>query len=180
METDLTISEGNQLFGLIGTTLNAMLKARKKELEPTGLSITQTWALWSLVIMDGPTTVGEMSQVMDRDHQSTSQLLKRMEKDGLVERRKGPHKASPIAVAITAKGFQSLQSALEMSRIIDGIASCLSQGERDELRRYLERLREKAIAETALHSHLPTPFGVGSGVGGSKVGLGAEAAESKQ
>jgi DNA-binding MarR family transcriptional regulator len=180
METNLTISEGNQLFGLIGTTLNAMLKARKKELEPTGLSIAQTWALWSVVIMGRPTTVAEMSQVMDRDHQTTSQLLKRMERDGLVERRKGPHKASPIAVAITAKGFQGLQHALEMSRIVDGIVSCLSDGERDDLRRYLERLREKAIAEAALHSHLPTPFGVGSGVGGSKAGHVAEAAEGNR
>ena len=180
METDLSISEGNQLFGLIGTTLNAMLKARKKELEPTGLSITQTWALWSLVIMGGPTTVAEMSQVMDRDHQSMSQLLKRMEKDGLVERRKGPHKASPIAVAITDKGFQSLQRALEIGRIIDGIASCLSEGERNDLRGYLERLREKAVAETALYSHLPTPFGVGSSVGGSKAGHVADAAEGER
>jgi DNA-binding MarR family transcriptional regulator len=111
-----------------------------------------------------------MAQIMDRDHQTTSQLLRRMEKDGLVERRRGPHKASPIAAAITSKGRRTLQGALEMSQIIDDIVSCLSEDERDSLRQYLERLRESAIAKAALHLHLPTPLGMGPGVGSSRVG----------
>ncbi len=157
MEIDLTMSEGSQLFSLLATTYNAILRARKKELEPSGVSMRQTMALWGLKIMERPTTVAEMSQIIDRDHQTTSQLLKRMEKEGLLERRKGSHKGSPITAVLTPKGEDAFRRTFEIYEVIDEIMSCLSTGERDNLRAYLERLREKAIAKGALYPPLPGP-----------------------
>ena len=60
-QTDLTMSEGGQLFSLLGTTYNAMLRARKKELEPTGVSLRHGMALWALKVMGRPTTIAELS-----------------------------------------------------------------------------------------------------------------------
>jgi DNA-binding MarR family transcriptional regulator len=103
-------------------------------------------------------TVAEMSQIVDRDHQTTSQLLKRMERAGLVERRRGPHKRSSITVALTPKGEKTFQQAYERYEVHDEIVSCLSPDERDKLRLYLVKLREKAIAKSALYPTLPGPL----------------------
>jgi len=158
MEIDLTMSEGTQLFTLLGTTYNAMLRARKKELEPSGVSMRQTMALWGLKIMGRPTTVAEMSQIIDRDHQTTSQLLKRMEKEGLLERRKGPLKKSPITAVLTSKGEKAFRRTYERYEVFDEIASCLSSEEQYNMKEYLKKLREKAIAEGALYPPLPEPL----------------------
>lgn len=158
MEIDLTLSGGSQLFSLLGTTYNAILRARKKELEPSGVSMRQTMALWGLKIIGRPTTVTEMSQIIDRDHQTTSQLLKRMEKEGLLERRKGSHKRSPITVVLTSKGEDAFRRTFERYEVFDEISSCLSPEEQDKLKEYLKRLREAAIAKSALYPPLPGPL----------------------
>jgi len=158
MEIDLTMSEGSQLFSLLGTTYNAMLRARKRELEPSGVSLRQTMALWGLKVMDRPTTIAEISQIIDRDHQTTAQLLKRMEKEGLLERLKGPHKRSTITVVLTPKGEDAFRRTFERYEAFDEISSCLSSEELDTLKGYLKRLREQAIAKSALYPPLPGPL----------------------
>ncbi len=164
METDVTLSPGTQLFSLLATTYNAMLRARKKELEPSGISFRRTTVLWCIHIMGRPTTVAEISQIIDRDHQTTSQLLRRMEKERLVERHKGTYDKSPITVVLTPKGKQSLRSTFEKYEMFDEIASCLSPKELDNVMAHLKKLREKAIAQNALYPLLPAPLA-------SKLGL---------
>jgi DNA-binding MarR family transcriptional regulator len=158
MEADVTLSKGTQLFSLLATTYNAMLRARKKELEPSGISFRRTTVLWCINIMARPTTVAEISQIIDRDHQATSQLLRRMERERLVERHKGAHDKSPITVVLTPKGKQALRSTFERYEMFDEIASCLSPEELENLLGYLKRLREKAIAQSALYPPLPAPL----------------------
>jgi DNA-binding MarR family transcriptional regulator len=158
MDIDVTDSRGSQLFALLGTTYNAMLRARKKELEPSGISLRQTMVLWGLKAMGRPTTVAEMAQIVDRDRQTTSQLLKRMEREGLVDRRRGPYRRSPITVVLTPKGEQAFGRTFERYEVFDEIASCLSLEEQDNLRDSLARLREKATAMSALYPPLPGPL----------------------
>jgi DNA-binding MarR family transcriptional regulator len=157
-KTDLTMSEGGQLFSLLGTTYNAMLRARKKELGPAGVSLRQFMALWGLKVMGRPTTIAELSQIIDRDHQTTAQLLKRMEKEGFLKRRKGPHKRSPINVVLTAKGEDVFGLADQRSEVFDEISACLSPNERETLTVLLRRLREEAVAKSALYPPLPGPL----------------------
>lgn len=158
MEIGSTDSKGSQLFTLLGTTYNAMLRARKKELEPSGVSLRQTMVLWGLTTMGRPTTVAEMAQIVDRDRQTTAQLLKRMEREGLVDRRKGPHKRSPITVVLTPKGEEAFSRTFERYEVFDVIASILSQKEQADLVVCLTRLREKATAMSALYPPLPGPL----------------------
>jgi DNA-binding MarR family transcriptional regulator len=158
MKVEPRTSNGIQLFSLLGTTYNAMLRARKKELEPLGISLRQSSVLWGLQMVGRPMTVAEMSQIVDRDHQTTSQLLKRMEKAGLVERHKGPHKRSTITVVLTPKGEKVFNQAFDKYEVHDEIVSCLSAEEQDNLRAYLAKLREKAIARSALYPTLPSPL----------------------
>ena len=115
-------------------------------------------ALWGLKVMGRPTTIAEISQIIDRDHQTTAQLLKRMEKEGLLERLKGPHKRSAITVVLTSKGEDAFRCTFERYEVFDEIRSCLSSEELDTLKEYLKRLREQAIAKGALYPPLPGPL----------------------
>ena len=157
-EADVAMSDGQYLFTLLGTTFNAIMSARKKEMEPSGVSMTRSEVLWALKAMGRPTTVAEIAQILSRDYQTTSQLLKRMQKEGFIARRGGSDKRSPLAMVLTPVGEEALQRTLERNEVIDEIIACLSPEERDGLAACLEKVREKAVAKGALYSPFPPPL----------------------
>jgi DNA-binding MarR family transcriptional regulator len=167
MEPDLAISEGQYLFTLLGTTFNAVMNARRKEMEPSGVSMTRSEVLWGLKAMGRPTTVAEIAQIMGRDYQTTSQLLKRMEREGLIGRHSSGRKRNPVALVLTPKGEDALKRSLERNEVVDEIMSCLSSDERDYLIACLQKLREKAVTKGALYSPFPAPMASKLGMGGS-------------
>jgi DNA-binding MarR family transcriptional regulator len=158
MEHEVTVSDGQYLFTLLGTTFNALMSARKKELEPSGVSMTRGEVLWGLKVMGRPTTVAEIAQIMSRDYQTTSQLLNRMEKEGFIVRCGKSSKRSPLAFVLTPMGDEALERTLERNEVIDEIMSCLSPDERDCLAACLEKVREKAVTKGALFSPFPDPM----------------------
>jgi DNA-binding MarR family transcriptional regulator len=157
MEADITISEGQYLFSLLGATFNAIMNARKKEIEPSGISLTRHTVLWVLKAMGRPTTIAEIAQILGRDHLTTSQLLKRMESERLIEREKGTRRRNPITLMLSTEGNEALNRTLERNEVIDEIMSCLSRDEQKNLIKYLRKLREKAVTKGALYSPFPGP-----------------------
>jgi DNA-binding MarR family transcriptional regulator len=157
LDTDLTMSPGYRLFTLLGFTYTSMMRARKNELEPSGISITRAWALWGLKAMEQPATIVDMKRILGRNHQTTSQLLRRMEKEGLVKRRRSPGKKL-ITLVLTAKGEEALGRTLARRDAIDRITSCLAPDELKTLTECLERLHERALARAAAYPPLPAPY----------------------
>jgi DNA-binding MarR family transcriptional regulator len=157
METDITVSEGQYLFSLLGATFNAIMNARKKEIEPSGISLTRSTVLWVLKAMGRPTTIAEIAQIMGRDHLTTSQLLKRMESERLIERERSTGRRNPITLMLSPKGNEALTLTFERNEVIDEIMSCLSRDEQKNLVNYLKKLREKAVTKGALYSPFPGP-----------------------
>jgi DNA-binding MarR family transcriptional regulator len=151
MKTEFEISKGHQLFALMGTTVNGLVKARRKELETSGITIAQSWVLWGLKVRGEPLTVAEISQFIDRSHLTTSQLLKRMEKNGLIVRKKGTRINGPVKIMTTKKGREILHLAQERHDLLDEIAASLSPNELRNLSSYLRKLRESAIGKAAVH-----------------------------
>jgi len=158
VEPEVVVSDGQYLFTLLGTTFNAIMSARKKEMEPAGVSMTRSEVLWALKAMGRPTTVAEIAQIMSRDYQTTSQLLNRMEKEGFIARRGRASRRSPLALVLTPAGDEALRRSLERNEVIDEIMACLSPEERDVLAACLEKVREKAVAKGALYSPFPAPL----------------------
>jgi len=152
MKKEFEISKELQLLALLGTTLNALLKARRKELETSGITIAQSWVLWGLKVRGEPLTVAEISQFIDRSHLTTSQLLKRMERDGLIVRKKGTQSNGPVQIMTTKKGKEILHHAYERHNLLDEIAASLSPNELRNLSSYLRKLRESAIGKAAVLS----------------------------
>jgi DNA-binding MarR family transcriptional regulator len=69
-----------------------------------------------------------------------------MEKQGYVTVQRGPRKGGPVKVAMTDKGKEAVDLAWEREQAVADIISSLSKQERDSLRAYLERIRDRAYA----------------------------------
>ncbi len=80
-----------------------------------------------------------------RELQSITEMLKRMEKDGLVTRHPGSGR-SKTEVKLTKKGSETLRQSLH-NETDKRIFSVLTPEERDQLAASLSKLRKQALAE---------------------------------
>ncbi len=101
METEPPLSDVYKIWLIMGQVYNAMTRARENELRPLGITMIQAGVLWLLTGLGRPASPAELSVMLFRKHHSVSQLLKRMEKQGLVERSPELQKSGAVRVALT-------------------------------------------------------------------------------
>lgn len=124
----------------------AIHKVRKLELRPHKLSTIETGVLLVVNTAKKGITPAEISRQLLKDPHSISQLLRRMEKKGLLQNIKGIPKKNMIQVKLTQKG----QEAYKLSMIgnkVSQIMSVLSEREKKQLVTSLDKLRERAMKE---------------------------------
>ena len=141
----LTADEFFSLFVLIAQTKDAMLRARQVEYEPYGISNERRALLWVIQSYGGQATPAEISRRFFRELQSITEMLKRMEKDGLVTRHPGSGRSKTV-VRLTEKGSDTLRQSLH-NETDKRIVSVLTPEERDQLAASLSKLRKQALAE---------------------------------
>ena len=156
MKTAVDSHQDYELWVLLDQTCAAMIRARENELRPAGISGMQAAVLFIVKAVKGPATPAEISRWLFREPHSVSGLLNRMEKDGLVRKVKDLERKNLIRVAITEKGEEAYQQSRDM-KVIPQILSCLTRKKKENLRAYLEALRNKAVAEIGVRRRLPFP-----------------------
>jgi hypothetical protein len=77
------------LFVLVAQTKDAILKARQIEYERFGISNERRALLWIIQSYGDQATPAQIARRIFRELQSITEMLKRMESDGLVTRSKG-------------------------------------------------------------------------------------------
>ncbi len=140
-----------QLWFLLARTRDAVYRARQKDLSESGLTAEQSFVLsivQSLVNqgMADKVTPAEISRQMFRESQSVSELLQRMEREGLVAKVKDLKRKNMVRVELAKKGrdqFEASISAASMARIM----SHLSSEQREQLTTCLTIIREAALDE---------------------------------
>ncbi|MEB0202948.1 MarR family transcriptional regulator [Cryobacterium sp. 10S3] len=92
---------------------NAWQAAQRAALRPFGLTHVQFVLLASLVWLDtdGPTTQRELSRHAGTDPMMTSQVLRTLERKGLVERRGHPTDARAKSLRVTMAGAELARHA---------------------------------------------------------------------
>ena len=88
MEDRTIRNEDFELWVLLRHTVDAMLRAREKELRKTGISRIQSAVLFIVKNIATPATPLAISRRLLREPHSTSELLSRMAKKGLVKKVK--------------------------------------------------------------------------------------------
>jgi DNA-binding MarR family transcriptional regulator len=141
----LEADEFFRLWVLVAQTKDAILRARQVEYAPFGISNERRALLWIIQSYGGSATPVQISRRFFRELQSITEMLRRMEKDGLVSRHPGPGR-SKTEVRLTKKGWDVLEQSLH-NETDRRIFSVLTPDERDQLAVSLGKLRQRALAE---------------------------------
>ncbi|MGI5239459.1 MarR family winged helix-turn-helix transcriptional regulator [Dactylosporangium sp. CA-139066] len=97
----------------------------------------------------GPCRISELAALEGVTQPAMTQLVSRLEHDGLVERRSHPDDARVVMVHLTAAGAERLQARREArARLLDELAGRLSGDDRDALAAALPALERLVAAQT--------------------------------
>jgi DNA-binding MarR family transcriptional regulator len=145
------------LWALIAQTKDAILRARERDYARYGISNERRAVLYMIENNGGQATPVEIARDLFRELHSVTELLKRMEKDGLVERYKGTGR-SKVEVKVTEKGLDIFEQSLH-NETDKRIFSVLSAKEREKLASTLWKLRSRVLEDLGVPEwHLNFPI----------------------
>ena len=146
---------------LLNQVNDGMVRARDNELRQSGVTAIQAGVMFVLKAMNGEATPTEISRWLFREPQTVSQLLVRMEKQGLVRRirrrNRNPDDGTLVRILLTQKGERVFQQQNVNRKAIGRIVSGLSVEQRRTFRECLEILRERTLEELTVRPQLPFP-----------------------
>ena len=99
------------LWALIAQTKDAILRARERDYARYGISNERRAVLFTIQNNGGRATPVEIARGLFRELHSITEMLKRMEADGLITRHKGTGR-SKVEVELTEKGLDVFKQSL--------------------------------------------------------------------
>jgi DNA-binding MarR family transcriptional regulator len=133
------------LWVLIAQNRDAILRARERDYARFGISNERRAVLYIVQNNGGTSTPAEIARDLFRELHTVTEMLKRMEADGLIARQKGSGR-SRVEVSLTEKGLDILKQSLE-NETDKRIFSGLTKIERERLASYLFKLRSKVLQD---------------------------------
>jgi DNA-binding MarR family transcriptional regulator len=132
------------LWMMIRRTVRLIAKARQRELIRCGISDDASAVLLTVWTLGRQAIPAMISRYLFLERHSVSQLLTRMEKDGLVQRVKDLERRNYVRVELTKKGLDAFHRSSKQ-RSTRPIMTVLSDKEQEALWSVLARLRDRAI-----------------------------------
>jgi len=156
----MELQDINQGYGRLWSTLNqtywVLIRTAERELRASGLTMIQAATLYWVKTLENPPTAAELSRLLFRRPHTVSDLLERMEKQGLLRRVKDAKRKNVTRVVLTPKGEESYEAQRGL-RAIARIMSELSPQESEMMMVALEKMRHRAIED--LKSGIAAPYG---------------------
>jgi DNA-binding MarR family transcriptional regulator len=144
------------LWVLIAQTKDAILRARELEYARYGISNERRAILTIIENSGGRATPVDIARDLFRELHSVTEMLIRMEKDGLVARHRGTGR-SRVEVSLTEKGLDVFHQSLN-SETDAKIFTALTKKQRERLSQYLWRLRSRTLEHLGVPEwHLSFP-----------------------
>jgi len=157
MGTDVITYGKRELWALLSQASNALGRVADSELSQAGISMMQASVLVFVKNSKEPVIPAHISRWLFREPHTVSQLLMRMEKQGLVKRTKDLARKNMVRITLTEKGEKAYKHQTEM-RAVSKILSTLSPEECNKLGSSLKKLRDEAVKELDTRPrHLPFP-----------------------
>lgn len=131
----------NQLCFPLYACAKEVVRQYRKPLENLGLTYTQyivMMAMWE----HGDMTVGELGKLVHLDSGTLTPLLKRLEKQGLINRIRPEHNERLLVLSLTEDGKKLRERALSVP---ENMQACIDLSH-DELMQ-LKRLLDKALSK---------------------------------
>jgi DNA-binding MarR family transcriptional regulator len=140
------------IWGLFADTMEHIARARTLELNRYGLTREQSHVLRILYEANGPLTINEIAARVLRKHNSVSIIIKRMERNHLVDRIRVSGDRQ-YEISITSKGRDLFEKMPTIS--ITMAFSALSREEKKLLILYLQKLEKKVRSMLGLDYQPP-------------------------
>lgn len=130
----------NQLCFPLYACSKEIIRQYRKPLEKLGLTYTQ-YVVMMVLWEDGGMTEGDLGKKVYLDSGTLAPLLKRMEKQGIINRVRPDDNERKLFISLTEKGEVMKEQALDVPKAMNG---CIDLPE-DELKE-LKRLLDKAVS----------------------------------
>jgi DNA-binding MarR family transcriptional regulator len=152
------------LWILIAQTRDGLLRARERDYARYGISNERRAVLYIIQNNGGRATPVEIARDLFRELHSVTEMLKRMEKDGLILRCKGSGR-SRVEVELTDEGRDVFNQSLR-NETDKRIFSVLTPKERERLASSLWKVRRKVLQDLGIPEwHLDFPLDPNGGEG---------------
>jgi DNA-binding MarR family transcriptional regulator len=148
---------------LLHQTYNSIAKCEDQAFAEVDLTPQQYAVLWSIKHADGPATPTQIADWLDRNLNSMTLIIDRMEKGGLIKRVRDIKDRRSFRVAMTKKGEQHLKAGgIRGASLTEQLLRNLSDKELQTLVELLEKVRTestrlwpkpKALKKVAVGEH---------------------------
>ena len=135
------------LWVLLIHTSNLILKALQRDSSSHSVSAAQGAILYSIKALGDKATPARISRWIVREPHSVSEILGRMERDGLIKRTKNPQRKSGVIVILTEKGQKLYEEHVNETMVFTRIMASLSDEERQLLENLLKKVRSGVLEE---------------------------------
>ncbi len=139
------------LWASLYRTRDFLFALRKEELSKHGISPGQSSVIWAINELDNQADNKEISRYTFRKRHSVYEMIARMEKQGLIERKKENTGKKSNTVAVTPKGMQLWKNSRKEG-FISEIFSVLTSEECKQLRHCLAKLQNEAIKHLSIET----------------------------
>lgn len=139
-----------KLWVLIAQAKDAILAVREREYYQYNVRNERRAVIMSIVALGGEATPIEISRLLFRKINSVSEMLTRMEEQGLIERVKHSGR-SKAAVRLTDKGYETYQQSFK-NRSDKNIFSVLTKKQRENLAASLQTIRDEAARQLGVQT----------------------------
>jgi DNA-binding MarR family transcriptional regulator len=140
----MDVSEHERAWAEVSITSSVLRKAWEMELADFGLTVPQVLVLELLAASPEPLTPGRLALFMYRKPHTISALLGRMEKQGLIRRRRDPKRENTVLVSMSKKGKESFELQRDANRVRN-ITACLSKQDLSALHEINQKLRARGL-----------------------------------
>ena len=152
--TNLNLLNSEELFdvwALLRLTRRAITKVRAKELSEYGLSPRRSTVLLIIKALGDNATPPNISRWLFQELHTVSELLNRMERDGLLKKVKDLHKKNLVRIVLTEKGHEAYRQASKRESTRKIFASLSSEQHR-QLESCLYILLKTTLEELGMES----------------------------
>ncbi len=120
-------------------TAHFIAKVRQKELVPYHITPHQAYVMYLIYNLGHKATLSEIAKYMNREINTTSVQLSRMEKDGLVKKSRETPKSNRLSFELTEKG-RKIYYPIAKPESIELVMSVLSDEEQRQLISLLKKI----------------------------------------
>ncbi len=144
------------LWVLFSQTRDAILKVRERELHTQHVSERHAQILFIINLIGHDATPARISKWLLREPHSVSEIIDRMEKQGLLKRVKDMDRRNQVRIEVTEKGNKMYQRSFVPKNLIN-ILSVLGDRERKQFISSLLKLRGEALKYVGTRYEVPLP-----------------------